>query len=363
MVIDVGTAATGLLEARFTLKPELGAGTLSVTVPVELPPPATAVGVSARAVGKGGGVMVSEPLAELPPAEAVIFAVPVVATAFVVTVNTPEDWPAGIATVLGTVTLVLSDFSVHLRPPVGALAVRVTVPVDVFPPTTLDGEKETLESPGDWIDNVAVALLPPAVAVRRTDVFADTELVAMVTVAEVLPLGTTTLAGRLALLLLLFRGTVNPPAGALLPKVTVPVAFAPPRTLEGETVKLVATGGWIVSTAVEFLPLAVAVNVAVVLTATGAVVMVSVAAIEPLGMITLAGKEAAELLLFNEMVVPPDRALAESVIVPVDVLPPCRDVGERANDLTDCAEVTVEPTNMTRSPRRMRRFKPCFISH
>ena len=266
-------------------------------------------------------------------------------------------------TVPGTVALVLSDFSVHLRPPVGALAVRVTVPVDVFPPTTLDGEKVTPEGEGAWIVREAVTLLPPAVAVKVAEVFDETEVVDIVTVAEVIPLGMVMVVGRVALLLLLLRVTVIPPAGAVVPRVTVPVVLDPPSTLEGDTVKVVAIGGWIVSAADVLFPPAVAVKVAVVFTLTGEVGMLSVAAVDPLGIMMLAGNEAAGLLAFSVMVIPPDGALAESVIVPVDVLPPCTVVGERANDLTVCAEEMVEPINMTRSPRSMRRFKPRFIIH
>ena len=50
-VIEAGRDATGLLEVRDIVQPALGAATLSVTVPVELPPPATALGESERAVG------------------------------------------------------------------------------------------------------------------------------------------------------------------------------------------------------------------------------------------------------------------------------------------------------------------------
>jgi hypothetical protein len=52
-----GTVATGvLLELSVTTAPPDGAGSVSVTVPVELLPPATAFGLKVRVCGTGGGV-------------------------------------------------------------------------------------------------------------------------------------------------------------------------------------------------------------------------------------------------------------------------------------------------------------------
>lgn len=53
-----GTVADELLEDRLTAKPLDGAGPLIVTVPVDVPPPVTDVGLRLMPV-RAGGVMVS----------------------------------------------------------------------------------------------------------------------------------------------------------------------------------------------------------------------------------------------------------------------------------------------------------------
>ena len=66
-----GTLARPLLLERKTTAPPLGAGALSVTVPVEDPsgPPTTLVGLSVNEVrvGRGGGATVSEAGRVTPP--------------------------------------------------------------------------------------------------------------------------------------------------------------------------------------------------------------------------------------------------------------------------------------------------------
>ena len=62
-------------------------------------------------------------------------------------------------------------------------------------------------------------------------------------VALVAPAGTVTLAGTLAVRgSMLLRLTPTPPAGAALPRRTVPVAAMPPATLVGFTVSEVNAG-------------------------------------------------------------------------------------------------------------------------
>ncbi len=64
--------------------------------------------------------------------------------------------PAATTTEEGTVAAALLLDSVTVVPPVGAALVRVTVPVDTLPRTTLAGLSETAESVGTVIVNVAV---------------------------------------------------------------------------------------------------------------------------------------------------------------------------------------------------------------
>jgi hypothetical protein len=66
-------------------------------------------------------------------------------TALVMIVNVALGAPAGTVTVAGTVTGSVLDNDTT-APPAGAAAVRVAVPVNQFPPTTLDVLKEIEES-------------------------------------------------------------------------------------------------------------------------------------------------------------------------------------------------------------------------
>jgi hypothetical protein len=56
--------------------------------------------------------------------------------------------PAGTVTVCGTVALRLLDARLMATPPVGALPVNVTVPVEATPPTTVVGEADKADSVG-----------------------------------------------------------------------------------------------------------------------------------------------------------------------------------------------------------------------
>ena len=79
-------------------------------------------------------------------------------------------FPAGTVTLAGTVaTAVLPLVSVTTVPPAGAAALKVTVPVEGFPPATLVGLSATVESvTGGTVGGKMVCsatwLTPPAVA-------------------------------------------------------------------------------------------------------------------------------------------------------------------------------------------------------
>ena len=65
-------------------------------------------------------------------------------------------------------------------------------------------------------------------------IFCFVVIVVTVKTFEIAPAGTKTLAGTFARVeLLLAMVTTMPPAGAALVRVTVPVAFEPPTTVEG----------------------------------------------------------------------------------------------------------------------------------
>jgi hypothetical protein len=83
--------------------------------------------------------------------------VPVIvpSTALVEIVNVALADPAGTVTLAGTVTGSPPDNNTT-APPAGAAAVRATVPVTEFPPTTLDVLSEIEESATDGAVTVSV---------------------------------------------------------------------------------------------------------------------------------------------------------------------------------------------------------------
>jgi hypothetical protein len=118
-----------LLESVTTPPPE-GAWPERVTVPWDVLPPLTLVGlsVSDESVTAVAGVMVSVACCELPPSVAVMAAVVTLVTVCVVTAKDAVVLPAGTVTLTGTLAAPLLLESVTTAPPVPAGPVRVTVP-------------------------------------------------------------------------------------------------------------------------------------------------------------------------------------------------------------------------------------------
>jgi hypothetical protein len=110
-----------------------------------LRPVALTVSVSVVA-GGGTGVTVSVPVRVTPALVPLIVAVVEALTAVVVTLNVALVWPAATVTLAGTVAAALLLESVTTVPPPGAALVRITVPCEGLPPTTLAGFIETPES-------------------------------------------------------------------------------------------------------------------------------------------------------------------------------------------------------------------------
>jgi len=122
--------------AKAIARPPVGAALEIVTVPVELVPPTTEVGLSTRAVSLGAQT-VSVADWDTPFSVPDIVAVIVVGTAVVETVNVPLVWPAATVTLAGTVTplAVLLLERAITSPLAGAALEMVIVPADVLPPT------------------------------------------------------------------------------------------------------------------------------------------------------------------------------------------------------------------------------------
>jgi len=164
------------------------------------------------------------------------------ATALVLTVNVALVAPAATVTLAGTLAaVVLLLESVTVAPPAGAAPLKVTVPVEEFPPVTLVGFSESEERVGGGggaavTVSEADLLAPLNVAEIETVVDTATALVLTVNVALVAPAATVTLDGTLATVVLLLESvTTAPPDGAAPLSVTVPVEEFPPVTLVGFT--------------------------------------------------------------------------------------------------------------------------------
>lgn len=111
---------------------------------------------------------------------------------------------------------------------------RVTVPVELFPPTIVPGDLVSDERVAAFTVSVAWALLPPRLALITEVVFAVTLSVAVLKTVDELPAGTITVAGTVAAaVLLLVSVTEAPPAGAAVFSWTVPVELFPPTTVVG----------------------------------------------------------------------------------------------------------------------------------
>lgn len=75
--------------------------------------------------------------------------------------NVPVLAPAATVTVAGTVALAVLEVKVTAVPPVGAIPLKVTVPVEVAPPWTDVGFNETAVRTAGLIVSVAVGEWPP----------------------------------------------------------------------------------------------------------------------------------------------------------------------------------------------------------
>jgi hypothetical protein len=250
-----GTVAAALLSDNVTTVPAEGAGPLSVTVPVEEVPPVTLDGLRVSEVRAGRStVKLAVLVVPLSAAEIVTFVL--ADTGVVVIVNVAVVAPAATVTLEGTVAAdVLLLVSVTTVPPDRAAPFKVTVPVEEVPPITLEGLSETEDGVASLTVKFADFVVPLSVADMLTVVLDATGVVVIVNVAVVAPAATVTLAGTVAVdVLLLVRVTTTPPAGAAALKVTVPVDDAPPIGLLGLSETDDSVGGLMVSVAVCCVP-------------------------------------------------------------------------------------------------------------
>ena len=163
--------------------------------------------------------------------------------------NVADVFPARIVTEAGVVAEPLA-LRLMTNPPIGAVVPIVTVPVEVFPPTTDVGLRVSDSSKGGLIVSVPLTVFPFSFAEIVATVIDATETVFTVNVALVFPLEIVTIAGTVAAPVLLLRLTTRPLDGASLEIVTVPVEDVRPTTVVGLSVTDVTVGGSTVRTAV-----------------------------------------------------------------------------------------------------------------
>src|SRR5437867_2416855 len=140
-----GTVAALELHDSVTVPPPLSAGALKVTVPVAGVPPTTLIGFNdtvERTGPGGGGVTVRMACVNTSsvPVKPTLVNTP---TGLVFTVNVALVAPAGTVTLAGKVASDELLASVTTDPPAAAGSLRVTVPVETLPPTTVLGVKKS----------------------------------------------------------------------------------------------------------------------------------------------------------------------------------------------------------------------------
>ena len=176
----------------------------------------------------------------------------------------------------------------------------------------------------------------------------ETAVVLIVNVADDFPAATVTEEGNDAEEELLDSPTNDPPVGAALLSVTVPVDEDPPDTLEGFKLTEIGAIGTIVSFAVWPTP-GVAETSATSDAVTVVVFTVNVALVLPAATVTVDGTMAVALSLERDTTNPPVGAGRLNVNVPVDEFPPSTDEGFSATEITwmlfKARRVVPDPTN------------------
>ena len=250
-----------------------------ITLPVAVSPLISFVG--STLTEERTGFCTTNGAVEVTPSQtAEMVAVVSAVTATVVISKVTVFAPAGTVADPDTVAQEELLLRVTASPPVGAMADIVIVPTALTPPGTLEGFTVNPDIFGDT-EIAADFVTPPLVAEILTAVTAVTLVAVIVNVPVLAPAAIVTLAGTVAAALELVKGTTAPPVGAVVDRVTVPVAVEPlMMSLALDTTD--ATVGAVISSVPFFeIPPDDAVIVAVTFAVEKVVVIVNVALVAP----------------------------------------------------------------------------------
>jgi len=238
-------------------------------------------------------------------------------------------------------TVVLLLIKITIKPARGAGPFRATVPTEPLPPTTGLGLNVMDVMTAGLTVKLPLAMLVPRLAITVTIVCVATPTVVAVNVCDVDPAAIVTAAGTMTEGSPLLKETVNPPAGAAEPMVTVPVEVVPPVTAAGT--KLRPVKATTVTFAMSEVVPVVAVTVTVVEAATAPAVTWKVWLFVFTRTVTFAGTGSTPaLLLVRLTVIPPAGAFPLSVTVPV-VICPGTTVAGLNDSIVTTGGITVRP--------------------
>jgi hypothetical protein len=160
-----GSATLALLSDSVTVKPPLGAVSLSVTVQADVPGALTFAGIQDKALRTVAAFKLTEAVAVWPLQLAVTVAVWSLLNVPAVAVNVPLLDPVPIVMLAGTLNRPRLLDKATVAAPVAAL-VRVTVQVALCPVTRVPGVQFSPDNcTGATRFNVKVRVIPPALAV------------------------------------------------------------------------------------------------------------------------------------------------------------------------------------------------------